>query len=146
MQFPCFEVLRTTLRGSLKQGFLPTSMETSRSDELEAHPECCCWTDWGGVQRGEGGETGSGCWVHWDELKSRLEEGGGLSKWSERGSSLMPLSQGDEAHRGELDPDAHSNTFSKESRKWSASSALWDSSCRNVHVHTKHMVTTDTQK
>lgn len=51
------------------------------------------------------------------EPKSRLEEGGGLSKWSERGSSLMPLSQGDGAHRGELEPDTHSHTFSKEPRK-----------------------------
>lgn len=51
------------------------------------------------------------------ESKSRLAGGGGLSKWSERGSSLMPLSLGDGTHRGELEPDTLSHAFSKESRK-----------------------------
>lgn len=80
------------------------------------------------------------------ESKSRLEEKGGLSKWSERGPSLMPLSQGDGAHWGELEPDTHSHTFSKESRKCSAPSPLLDRICRNVHVRAEHMNTADTLK
>lgn len=148
----------TTLNAKLNQDFLPTLIETSCSAELEAHVECCCcwswWWDWGGGWR-EGGETGKRLWC-WEikESKSMLEEGwlwgrgggggGGLSKWSERGSSLIPLSQGDGAHRGELEPDPHSHTFNKESRKWSAPSSLWDSNCRKMHVHTEHMDTTHT--
>lgn len=116
----------------LKSVISPRSIEISGSVFMTSASRC--WRCWG---------RRWGCWGRKTVSKSGLVGTGGLSRWSEGVSSLIPLSEGEGTQRGEQGCDTPSDACNRESRKLSTTPSPWHRICRNTKESHKTVTSLD---